>query len=252
MKKIFKICALFLSCFLLYLILRDCNYSDNDELTVQEKILESVLIVEGASGILVYQNEKFALVLTAAHVIHNENTVPPFIVSLIIVDGGSAKQIDAEVLEYNLDDKLDLAILKINPLGDNQILTANIVTVEDEPRIGEDIYIAANPHHHYRSLKKGIISSKIRFNEDNVVSWEVDAMIIFGSSGGGAFTKDGKLFGIVSGIDALETDYCWGINSTGEEHSCIELPLPNMGYIIAPSNIRKFLNNSDFSYYFKE
>jgi S1-C subfamily serine protease len=236
------------------LISKNCNYSNQKELSVQEKILESIVIVESASGVLIYQNKNFALILTAAHVLHNEFTAPPYIVSLILAENGKIKQLNIEVLESDIDDNLDLAILKTKPLGENQVLVTDVVSFKNEPRIGDEIYVASNPHHHYRSLKRGILSSKLRFNENNVLVWEVDAMIIFGSSGGGAFTKDGKLFGIVSGIDALETDYCWGItNLYGEDQQkCLNLPLPNMGYVVSPDNIRHFLLNSSFSYYFKE
>ncbi len=123
---------------------------------------------------------------------------------------------------------------------------------DEDPKLGDDIYIASNPHFHYRSLKKGIISSVFRVTGQGTKVWEIDAMIIFGSSGGGAFTKDGKLFGVVSGIDALQTDHCWGIiDLEGESKvQCLTLPMPEIGYIIPPQVVREFILKSKFAEYF--
>lgn len=223
-------------------------FKPKNELTPQEKITQSVVIVEGSSGIVIYEDNSTMLVLTAAHVVHSKDTVEPYKVAFITFKG-RIKYLETEVLDSYADDDLDLAILKINTLGSDEIIPAEITNITEEPKIGETIYIASNPHQHYRSLKKGILSSKIRFGDNQIVNWEVDAMIIFGSSGGGAFTEDGKLFGIVSGIDALETSVCSG--KKNEVANCLSLPLTEMGYVSTPSSIRQFINDSQFSDYFK-
>lgn len=220
--------------------------------TVADNIINSVVIVENSSGIVIYQDAEYAIVLTAAHVIHSPNASEPFEVKLLTInDQGKLDLVPFEVEDYAVDDQLDLALLKV-PYLDDTIVPAPIANFREDPKVGDDIYVAANPHYHYRSLKKGILSSKYRLSKSLVNTWEVDAMIIFGSSGGGAFTKDGKLFGVVSGIDALKTDHCWGIIDLeeGSKAECLSLPMTEIGYVVSPRNIRKFISSSKFAEYF--
>lgn len=251
LRKFIKICLVsfvltFISLFglITYLAL-------NNGKTTAEKMVNSIVIVENSSGVVVYQDDEFALILTSAHVI--DEAKGPILVKMFGYDDhGEFGLIPHVVEDFVSDPKVDLAILKV-PFLDYSIIPAEVMSKRSqEPKIGDDVYIASNPHYHYRSLKKGILSSKVRMLNGGIRVWEVDAMIIFGSSGGGVFTTDGKLFGIVRGIDVLQTDHCWGIiDLKGKENTtCLFIPLTEIGYIVPPDIIYKFIMNSKFAEYF--
>ena len=112
--------------------------------------------------------------------------------------------------------------------------------------MGDDIYIAASPGEYYRSLKKGIVSSiKNRFSHTGAPVWEVSGGVIYGSSGGGAFTEYGKLFGVLISMAAMnimcdENDYCQD-----------EVPLSHIAFISRPHDIKDFLLKGKYNKYFK-
>jgi len=209
---------------------------------VPEKIINTVVSVNGSSGVVVHSDEERTLVLTAFHVIRSQGSG-----SMVIETGYDEHarmrrvKFHPVLFTYGLS-AMDLAIIEIQP--GHIMKYAKIAEVY--PALGEDIYIAANPANRYRSLKKGIVSSKIRRVED-VQVWEVSGGLIFGSSGGGAFTDDGKLFGIASMVQPFNTNSCFG---EGNEQECVWIPIPYMGYVIPPKFVRMLLLLSPYAHHF--
>ncbi len=75
--------------------------SKYDEI-VPEIIMNSVVIVENSSGIVVYQNDEFILVLTAAHVV--ENIERPALVKIFTVgEDGTVGLSEYVVEDYAID-----------------------------------------------------------------------------------------------------------------------------------------------------
>ena len=220
-----------------------------------KRIISTVLMVEGSSGIVVYSDNNRALVLTAYHTIDDvfENASCCGCDYKVDVTDKRERQVGLKlkvnpknyyVSYIDVDEKSDLAIIEIKV--DRKLPSARIGRRFE---LGEDIYIASNPNNKFQSLKKGIVSSEFRVSLGTPVM-EVDAGIIFGSSGGGIFNMNGEVIGIVRSVEMIETEGCFDkINEdTGKiEEECVNIPLPFMGYALHPLLIREFLLNSVFS-----
>jgi S1-C subfamily serine protease len=220
--------------------------------TIPEKIVESVVVVDTASGIVVHSNKDYSLVLTAYHVLDqsytemcSDESVVKYIYFEYAIDGVTTieRGYPADLVAHS--EREDLALLVIYP---GKILPSIRIS-KYSPKLGEDIYLASNPSQMYRSLKKGIISSTDRWVE-GTYAWEISGGVIFGSSGGGAFDMDGKLVGILRAVKILKTDHCYDLwapdGSIQMWIRCMELPLPFMGYISPTGTVRWFLLKSDF------
>ena len=209
------------------------------------RILNSVVEVENSSGIIVYANKDITLVLTAFHVV--QFGTDPITISVLYLGEDGIYTFDTfPVLDIEIDTENDLALLSISPI--KGIKFVKIVKEDEEPITGEDIYLGANPNLKFRSIKKGIISSKFRFiNSRATVTWEVSGEVIYGSSGGGAFTKDGKLFGTIISVDVLKTDFCLDKN---KKQKCLSIPITDTGFIAPPETVRSFILNSSFGFHF--
>ena len=226
---------------------------ENKKVKSPAQIMESVVIVNTSSGVVVKSDSDKSLVLTAYHVIQDSIEKEPdgdiYVMFLYVING--VPFLDKYRVENLIFDELnDLALLEIHP--GRILFHSDIASANNDPELGDDIFIGANPNYRYRSLKKGIISSKVRYR-GSVLTWEVSAGVVFGSSGGGAFTMDGKVFGVVRSVEPLKTD-CWEEeDEKGETHEeCSFIPIYYMGYISTPQEIRSFIlsgkYSKDFSY----
>jgi len=223
-----------------------------DRRSVPEKIIDTVLAVERSSGVIVYSDHERALVLTAHHTIDDEldkaaccgcdYNISVLNFSNIIIPSLPE---EFEVTYIEVDELNDLAIIEIKTT--RKLHAAKIF--KGQVRFGQEIYVASNPQRLYKSLKSGIISSPARFIRGSL-SVEVDAMIIFGSSGGGVFTKDGEFVGTVKSVRLLNTGHCfdvWDHEGNWIDMECIRVPIPSIGFAAHPMIIKRFLLNSVFS-----
>ena len=210
---------------LLCLLLSSCSKPN-----IIQNMVDSVVVVNGSSGIVLCSEEGMTLVLTAHHVISNslEGGLP------IIVEYSSVG-ISAATYAY-VNEHTDLAIIRIEAYN----LPCSDVAIKN-PTLGDDIWIAANPNNNTKSLKKGIVSSTNR-HERFVDGWELSGGIIFGSSGGGAFNINGELFGIARAVDSYDTRFC-----VGAPANCLRVALPDIGIFVPPEDIRAFLLGSPFN-----
>lgn len=233
------------------------DYAIPPQKTVPERMLESVVIVEQASGVVVYSDDELALVLTAFHVIAEKVDIESNEIGDIVVSYRYYITSDIVISEgymvtaVVLNQAKDLALLKIEP---KRRLEYRPIS-EADPHLGDDIWIASNPLSNYRSLKKGMISAvKDRFNRYEQPEWEIGGGVIFGASGGGTFDENGELFGIISSVAMLRTD-CWETEELDEKGEpqveCDFIPISYVGFITPPTSIRQFLLESDFSKYFE-
>jgi S1-C subfamily serine protease len=201
-------------------------------------MVNSVVFVDGSSGVVVYSEPPLALILTAYHVVSDDveekesiSIRPAFYAFTILPAQGYYSE------------KLDLALLPVDTKT-SHLTNSKIATTD--PELGDDIWLAANPNHIIRSLKKGIISSK-HYTDHNISGWEVSGGVIFGSSGGGAFNMDGELFGVIRAVDTYDAGFC---QAGEEEEECLRIALPEMGVIVPPEDVRSFVLSSSYSSYF--
>lgn len=112
------------------------------------------------------------------------------------------QEYEGRVLAY--DSRLDLAVLKIDPVG--KLFVANIGSSSDL-MLGEDVIAIGNAYGYESTVTRGIISHKSRDVEVNEEqSYEnliqIDAAINPGNSGGPLLNADGEVIGINVAIRA--------------------------------------------------
>ena len=153
-------------------------------------------------------------------------------------------------VDINLDH--DLALIEIST--DKKLPSVPVKPDGSDIGFGEPIYVAANPQHLFRSLKRGIISSPLRIVQGSP-SFEIDAGVIFGSSGGAVLTPDGELIGVVKSMRVIESLFCYDLWNEDGEHAgqrCAQIPLSFIGFAARPEMIREFIRHSifceDFNY----
>jgi S1-C subfamily serine protease len=249
--------VMLVSCFTAYLGNKEVEI---DPYAVVEKISETVVIVVQGSGVVVHSEPRRALILTAHHTIEEiikEVEYPKCLESIntsILIQTPMPNSLLEIPIVFKTTDLVenkmrDLALIEVET--DSQLEVA--VVSKKDLRLGEDIYTVSNPQNIYRSLKKGIVSSTYRVI-NGTPSTEISGGVIYGSSGGGVFTMDGKLAGILFSLKLLESDYCYEIYDDDNkliEEECIQIPLPYIGFAHRPDVIRKFLLNSKFKEDFK-
>lgn len=229
-----------------------------DHRTVGERILNTIVRVEGSSGIIVYAEENRALVLTAYHTIDDKlretacsGCIYSFSVSIEEKQYKKPKKITKfEPTYVYFNSTLDIAIIEIKTK--HKLEYAKISKYN--ARVGDEIYLGSNPNQLFRSLKKGIVSSTNRFlGDDEIPAIEVDAGIIYGSSGGGVFTDEGELIGVIRSVRMLRTTDCY-LDFVVGRLKCIKYPLPFIGFATPVYITQAFVLSSpfsnDFSYLF--
>ena len=221
-------------------------------LNIPEQIAETIVFVNNSSGVVVYSDETSALVLTSNHVVDDEIEAAACTgcdygikVKFLHLVGDifplkNWETYGAVYIETN--PMTDLALILIKP---NKLLYHASLS-RKEPRLGDDVWVIGNPIKVYRSLKKGILSSKDRSSQTSRL-WEVSGGIIYGSSGGGVFNMDGELIGTLRSIELYNSHQCY-IAFGGVD--CVGFPITDIGYAVPRYLIREFLLNSSFGDYF--
>ncbi|MDR3491381.1 MAG: trypsin-like peptidase domain-containing protein [Gammaproteobacteria bacterium] len=100
----------------------------------------------------------------------------------------NSKLIPTTVLYVN--EPQDLCLLKIN----QKILKPVKLRNANDVRIGEEVFTIGSPKGYERTISRGIISNKIKYNMTSIL--QTDAAISPGSSGGGLFDTKSHLIGI--------------------------------------------------------
>jgi hypothetical protein len=246
-KKIFFIvlCTIITSC--------------GDTRSVPEKIMDSVIVVDSSSGIVVYSDGNTALVLTANHVVEDKMSKT--------LCSGCAYSIDVrfsyhflnkdivsvdfeyfDVVNIETDPDNDLAIIEIKT---DRFLDFSLMS-KTLPRFGEDLWLGSNPNFNYRSIKKGVVSSPERYLGNKKLI-EVSGGIIYGSSGGGAFNAEGKLFGVIHSVDQWKSPYCyqtWTSEGMLYSISCVSVPISDIGYVTNTQTLNTFVLSGTYQDYF--
>jgi S1-C subfamily serine protease len=227
--------------------------------SIPEQIMESVVLVNRSSGVVVYSDKNISLVLTAYHVIASDIEKAACSdcqyrteISFLYFKPGDkiVPLFDTyKAIKIDTDELSDLAMIEIHP---GKILSVSNVA-KNVPSLGDDIWLGSNPNLNYRSLKKGVVSSTDRIVGGKRI-WEISGGIIFGSSGGGAFDTHGQIFGVIRAVDPWESRDCYGVwDDNGEllGYNCVVIPLTYIGFITPPALIHKFIKNGLYKEHFK-
>lgn len=218
--------------------------------TIPEKIIDTVVSIQSSSGIIVYSNNKHALVLTAHHVIEdvvnldgtliddNNPVIVKFMYFFKPDDNIRLLQVYYEVEKIYIEENEDIALLEIK-VG-TKLNYARLS--QKEPRVGKEVFLAGNPNFNYRTLTKGIISSKDRYSRQMHV-WQISGGTIYGLSGGGVFNMKGELVAIAKSVDRYNSGFCLG---SAENIECVRNAIPHIGYFVPLRAIKVFLLSTEF------
>jgi S1-C subfamily serine protease len=186
------------------------------------------------SGVVVFENivddSCFSYILTNQHVVaDNENVTVSRYHYLRDATISSTVAYPGRVIGKDKD--LDLALIEIEtPSSIGPVATFDSVTMRSNLTLTQPIHIAGCPLGNPPLLTSG----RIAFISSN--RQIVTAFSLFGSSGGGVFTSEGKLIGISRGITMVQLS----------EES--RIPEPNLSYTIPGPLIRSWLIVGGFSF----
>jgi len=232
------------------------------EKTIPEKIVSSIVAVENSTGVVIHSDGETTLVLTAFHVIEDKidkETNTAIIRTSYLVYRYNRILVYKYFLAYQIlaNPSLDLALIEIKT---NQVLDySKVVKHYNDPKLGEGIWTASNPNYNYRSLRKTEVGSKTRpYILPGRLAWEIGGGVLFGSSGGGVFSQNGKLSGIIVAVESFMTNDCWvnedqqADGTIREIDECQSIPIPYLGFSVSPKDIRIFLlSHERYAKYFE-
>lgn len=153
------------------------------------------------SGVVFYEMENYAYILTNAHVVQDVNSY--YEVEVIFSNEDGYESGESEIVHYskiykNIDE--DVAVLEI-PSSDKY----TIAELGDSSKIskGDFVYTIGSPFGKFNYTTSGNISSynvPATLNNNKVTSYVIvsDAVINKGNSGGALFNEEGKLIGITT------------------------------------------------------
>lgn len=229
------------------------NYMIPTTVTLED-IQDTVVGVNDSSGVIIQSDDKHTLVLTDYHVVwrmvdengnYKGDEKPKVLFKYVYKDQDKnfhTTTIYYECKEIYIDKSVDLAILRIDTGVKLNYSKINMKKLD----IGDDIYIVGNPNGNYRSVVKGILSSKDRYY-NNSPMLQISGGVTYGTSGGGAFTMDGQLVGLARLVDLRKTDFCTSVKFFDIEYpDCYIETIPYMGFFTPPEIIRDFILSTKF------
>jgi S1-C subfamily serine protease len=147
-------------------------------------------INEGGSGVTIKYKGTF-YILSAGHMIDNTDD------ELMLSENGQ-EICELEIVKHSYDAgnityySNDLVLLR--PKNRNIVPTVYIEIADVEPEVSNELYIVGNP----LSMEDVISDARVTMYKGNFMYVKGDSY--FGNSGGGIYTRDGKLVGIMSHI----------------------------------------------------
>lgn len=203
------------------------NATDRFE-DVVENILPAAVVVESNNG------HGSGTVLTSDGIIVTNLHVISKVTDLRVKLSNGSRYDEVKILGF--DEKNDLAIIKVN--GSNlPHISLNRIS---KAKIGQTVYALGAPEGLEQTLSKGIVSSVRVFEGVEVI--QTDAAISSGSSGGGLFSQNGALLGI------LVSYYKEGQNLNFAIPAQLITPLINSPLALSEEEFFKLDFNQDDSY----
>jgi len=160
-----------------------------------DRVAESVVMISspGGQGSGVFINPEGYLI-TNCHVIQKETRIEVTLFQKS--EKGLEKLKFKKVRIVSLNPFVDLALLKVEDLGDTRITHARLGDINGI-RVGETVFAIGNPMGLERSVSQGVVSTLNREFNGNVYI-QTTAPINPGNSGGALFNLSGEVIGITN------------------------------------------------------
>lgn len=184
LKKLFAI-----TLFLIIFMLASCTKKNMYDLAIDKVVeitCENSITKGNATGTLI---SKDGLILTNKHVI--EKFTEDSVIKIDFMN--DEMTYNAEI--YNISDKYDLCLLKINKKTDY------FKSLSTDIYVSNKVYTIGNANGYGLAYQEGIISSEyknITYNEKNILAIQTNLEIYDGSSGGPLYNSKGALLGIMT------------------------------------------------------
>jgi serine protease Do len=145
------------------------------------------------SGFVVHAREGY--VVTNHHVIELEQKIQA---TFFLKKGSEYEKVAKDKVRIvALNPFLDLALLKVEDLGDLDLPQVYLAPAERELKVGDPVFAIGNPLDLERSVSEGIVSKADREMEGNLYI-QTTAAINPGNSGGPLFNERGEVVGITN------------------------------------------------------
>jgi len=177
------------------------------------------------SGTVIKKTKNEMYILTCYHVIADFYTEKDVLPTEKITIAYDTLVYPVDIIK--IDKEQDLALLKAYVNDENLEV---IKLAENNPKQGDTVYTVGNPLGVTRNISKGILSSYLEGEDYNKVFrkfYIVDALCVFGNSGGGLYNENAELIGIPSNVPS------YGLGSV----------VTNMGMCISLDVIKEFLKD---------
>jgi S1-C subfamily serine protease len=213
---------------------------DMAKLTVFERMVNSVVILPGCTGIVLKNEGKSAVILTAAHCVRRFQTKLPDGKDIYLPVPVST-ELNKEAACFDTVGSVsllrDLAIITIEKC---QLPTAVSVLARTSPKLGEVVYAVGHPAAANYVLTKGIISRPITmFNDTKYML--ISAPVIFGNSGGPCLNKHGEVVGVVTDVGAIR------VRTEDGRSFPLYVGVTHLGLAVPLDEVKQFLKVSGFA-----
>lgn len=172
---------------------------EDDEGEEDEKGEGRIKAYGAGSGVIYEVKDDFAYIVTNFHVVKMALQNSGNSVIEVYFGKDVKKYTAANVVDYN--PAIDIAVLKV-PLEGKKVSCVELGN-SDKLNAGQEVYVIGKPNGYNLSVSvtHGIVSALKRFIKlegvkNETETFQIDAPINHGNSGGGIFDKNGKLIGI--------------------------------------------------------
>lgn len=222
-----------------YVALTPDSPIDARSFTIFERMVNSVVVLPGCTGIVLKNNGKDAVVLTAAHCVARFRVQLPngndmFLPVPVMADLN--KDMSCIGTVGNVSVERDLAVITVSKCKLPTLVAKLAISA---PKLGNVVYAVGHPALSNYVLTRGIVS-RPEVVMDGVKYMLVSAPIINGNSGGPSFNANGEVVGVNVSIGAIR------LRLEDDRPLPIFIGVTHLGIAVPLDEIKAFLKKSGF------